>query len=59
LRISRNRTEYIEYAFGGRGDQAVDGTRRTMTISGDVTGEVGSFEYFCTRGPGLWDGCET
>jgi len=43
LRISRNKTEYIEYDFGGR-DQGVNGTRRAMTISGDVIGEVKSFK---------------
>jgi hypothetical protein len=39
LRISRNKTKYIEYDFGGR-YQEVDGMRRPMTISGDVIGEV-------------------
>jgi len=45
LRISRSKTEFIEYEFGGR-DQEVDGTRRAMTISGDdVIGEIESFKY--------------
>jgi len=36
LRFIRNKTEYIEYDFGGR-DQVVDGTRRAMTIKFGVT----------------------
>jgi len=44
LRISRSKIERIEYDFGGR-DQKIDGTRRTMTISGDVIGEIESFKY--------------
>jgi len=44
LKISRNKTEYIEYDFGVRG-QEVDGTRRAMTKRGDVIGEVESFKY--------------
>jgi len=44
LRICRNKTEYTEYDFGGK-DQEVYGTRRAMTISGDVIDEVKSFKY--------------
>jgi len=32
MRISRNKTEYIEYDFGGR-DKEVDRTKRPMIIS--------------------------
>jgi len=31
LRISRNKTEFIEYDFGGS-DQKIDRTRRPITI---------------------------
>jgi hypothetical protein len=44
LRISRNKTEYIEYDFRRR-YQEVEGMRRPMTISGDVIGEVKNFKY--------------
>jgi len=44
LKISRNKTVYIEYDFGGR-DQEVDKTKRAMTISGDMIGVVESFKY--------------
>lgn len=42
--FSRNKTGYIKYAFGER-DLEVDGTRRPMTINGDVIGEVERFKY--------------
>jgi len=44
LRISRSKTEYIEHDFGRR-DQEIDETRRAMTISGGVIGEVESFKF--------------
>jgi len=61
LKISRNKIEYIEYDFGGRG-QDVDGMRRAMTICGDVIGVVESFKYlesFVKRDGRLWYGCKT
>lgn len=39
LRISKTKTEYILYEFVGRA-QEVDSTKREITISGDVIGEV-------------------
>jgi hypothetical protein len=44
LRISRNKTEYIEYDFGER-YQKVKDMRRPMTINGDVIDEVENFKY--------------
>jgi len=44
FKISRNKTEYIQHDFGGRGKK-VDGTRRAIKISGDVIGEVENFKY--------------
>lgn len=44
IRICRSKTEYIEYVFEGR-DKKVDGTKKTMTISGVVIGKVESFKY--------------
>jgi len=43
LKISKNKTEYIEYVFEER-DQEIDGTR-TTTVCGDVVGEIESFKY--------------
>ncbi|KAL4107958.1 hypothetical protein QTP88_018227 [Uroleucon formosanum] len=44
LRISRNKTEYIEYAFGGK-DQELDVERRPMTVGEDAIKEVESIKY--------------
>jgi hypothetical protein len=44
LKISRNKTEYIQYDFGGR-YQEIEGMRRPITISGDVIGEVEIYKY--------------
>jgi hypothetical protein len=44
LRVSRNKTSYIEYDFRGR-YQGFEGMRRPMTISGDVKGEFENFKY--------------
>lgn len=45
LMININKTEYIQFQFGGRG-QDVDRIRQVMTISSDVIGEADSFKYF-------------
>ncbi|KAL4126447.1 hypothetical protein QTP88_010669 [Uroleucon formosanum] len=44
LRISKNKTEYIEYEFGGK-DQEVDVVRIPMAVGGGVTKEVESIKY--------------
>jgi len=44
MRISSSNTEFIEYDIEGR-DQEIDGTRRAMTISGDIIGKVEGFKY--------------
>jgi hypothetical protein len=44
LRISKNKTKYIEYDFGGR-YQEVEGMNRLMTMSRDVIGEVENYKY--------------
>lgn len=44
MRISKSKSEQIEYGFGGK-YQEVYGTKRVMTTSGDVISEVESLKY--------------
>jgi hypothetical protein len=64
LKISRNKTEYIQNDFGGR-YQENEGMRRPITIIGDVIGEVKIYKnslniliiYTIVRG--FWHGDKT
>jgi hypothetical protein len=44
FRIIRNKTEYIDFDFGGR-YQEIGGMRRPITISGDVMDELENLKY--------------
>ncbi|KAL4126178.1 hypothetical protein QTP88_010404 [Uroleucon formosanum] len=44
LRIGRNKTEYMEYEFGGK-YQEVDGVRTSMAVGGDTIKKVEYFKY--------------
>lgn len=44
LKISRSKSKYIQYELGRR-EQKVNGTKRAMTIGGDVISKIESFKY--------------
>lgn len=45
LRIRRNKTEYIEYDFGGS-KRVVDGIKGLMIINDNIVSKVNGFKYY-------------